>query len=109
MVRHRLAISRIAAGAAAFLLAVPVLSSAQTGIIAGVVKDTTGAVLPGATVEASSDALIEKVRTAATEGQGQYKTVDLRPGIYKPTTRRSSTAGASSVTTGKSRAGCSTR
>jgi hypothetical protein len=82
MVRHRLAVS---AAAAAFLLFFPILSSAQTGIIAGVVKDTTGAVLPGAIVEASSDALIEKVRTAATDGQGQYKIVDLRPGVYTVT------------------------
>jgi hypothetical protein len=50
--------------------------------IAGVVKDATGAVLPGVTVEAASDALIEKVRTAVTDGNGQYRVVDLRPGIY---------------------------
>src|SRR6195256_3009416 len=50
--------------------------------IAGVVKDTTGAVMPGVTVEASSPALIEKVRSVVTDGQGQYKIVDLRPGVY---------------------------
>ena len=50
--------------------------------IAGVVKDTTGAVLPGVTVEASSPALIEKARTVVTDGQGIYEIVDLRPGVY---------------------------
>src|SRR5437879_3157128 len=50
--------------------------------IAGVVKDTSGAVLPGVTVEAASPALIEKVRTVVTDGEGQYKIVDLRPGAY---------------------------
>jgi hypothetical protein len=54
-----------------------------TGAIAGTARDTTGAVLPGVTVEASSPALIEKVRTAVTDDQGNYKIVDLRPGTYK--------------------------
>lgn len=53
--------------------------------IAGVVRDSTGAVLPGVTVEAASDVLIEKVRTATTDGQGQYRIIDLRPGIYAVT------------------------
>lgn len=68
-------------------LLVPVASSAQTGTssIAGVVRDTTGAVLPGVTVEAASPALIEKVRTAVTDGQGQYRITDLRPGVYSVT------------------------
>src|ERR1700726_3570996 len=56
--------------------------SATTGAIAGVVRDTTGAVLPGVTVEAASPALIEKVRTVVTDAQGEYKIVDLRPGTY---------------------------
>ena len=56
-----------------------------SGSIAGVVKDTTGAVLPGVTVEASSPALIEKTRSVVTDGQGAYKIVDLRPGIYAVT------------------------
>ncbi len=61
-------------------------SAQQAGSgIAGVVRDTTGAVLPGVTVEASSAALIEKVRTATTDGQGQYKIVDLLPGPYSVT------------------------
>src|ERR671936_494395 len=54
----------------------------QTSAIAGVVRDTSGAVLPGVTVEASSPALIEKVRTVVTDDQGQYKIVELRPGTY---------------------------
>jgi hypothetical protein len=57
----------------------------QSGSIAGVVKDTTGAVLPGVTVEASSPALIEKTRSVVTDGQGAYKIVDLRPGTYAVT------------------------
>ncbi len=48
----------------------------------GVVKDASGAVLPGVTVEASSDVLIEKSRSVVTDGQGTYKIVDLRPGTY---------------------------
>ena len=55
------------------------------GSIAGVVKDASGAVLPGVTVEAASPALIEKVRTAVTDGQGLYRIVDLRPGVYTVT------------------------
>jgi len=64
-------------------LAVPVTSSAQAlGTIAGVVKDASGAVLPGVTVEAASPALIEKVRTVVTDGGGQYQIVSLPPGVY---------------------------
>ena len=62
-------------------LALPTLASAQSAI-AGVVKDTTGAVLPGVTVEATSPALIERVKTASTNEAGQYRVVDLRPGTY---------------------------
>ena len=70
----------------AALLLVPQLSGAQpTGGIAGTVKDTSGAVLPGVTVEAASPALIEKVRTVVTDGQGNYKITDLRPGPYTVT------------------------
>src|SRR5437870_5024659 len=53
--------------------------------ITGTVKDVSGAVLPGVTVEASSPALIEKVRSATTDGTGQYRIVDLRPGTYAVT------------------------
>lgn len=58
---------------------------AQGGEIAGVVTDTTGAVVPGVTVEAASPALIEKVRSVVTDGQGQYRVIDLRPGTYTVT------------------------
>jgi hypothetical protein len=53
--------------------------------IAGVVKDSSGAVLPGVTVEAASPALIEKVRTAVTDGAGLYRLEALRPGTYTVT------------------------
>src|SRR5438477_6951752 len=59
--------------------------SATTGSIAGVVRDATGAVLPGVTVEAASPALIEKVRAVVTDGAGRYRIVDLRPGTYAVT------------------------
>ena len=59
----------------------PVTTFAQ-GAITGVVRDTSGAVLPGVTVEASRPALIEKVRTATTDSSGQYRIEDLRPGSY---------------------------
>ena len=59
--------------------------TSSTGAIAGVARDTTGAVLPGVTVEASSPALIEKVRSAVTDERGNYKIVELRPGTYKVT------------------------
>jgi hypothetical protein len=62
-------------------LAVPAAALAQASIT-GVVRDSSGAVLPGVTVEASSDALIEKVRTAVTDATGQYRIIDLRPGTY---------------------------
>src|SRR6266851_2176367 len=55
------------------------------GGIAGVVKDSSGAVLPGVTVEASSSALIERVRSVVTDAEGQYKIIDLRPGTYAVT------------------------
>src|SRR5580765_2781239 len=50
--------------------------------ITGVVKDPSGAVLPGVTVEAASPALIEKVRSVVSDGTGQYRIQDLRPGAY---------------------------
>src|SRR5213593_5289951 len=62
------------------VLLAPTVSSAQG--IAGTVTDTTGSVLPGVTVEARSPALIEQVRTAVTNGAGQYQIVELRPGTY---------------------------
>ena len=67
--------------AAVVLLAAPIAAYAQASL-AGVVRDASGAVLPGVTVEASSPALIEKVRSVATDGTGQYRIIDLRPGTY---------------------------
>src|SRR5205809_5577114 len=71
----------MSAFALACLLALPTSARAQSAF-AGVVKDTTGAVLPGVTVEAASPALIEKVRSATTDGNGAYKIDNLRPGVY---------------------------
>jgi len=53
--------------------------------LTGTVKDASGAVLPGVTVEASSPALIEKTKAAVTDGSGQYRIIDLRPGTYSVT------------------------
>ncbi len=57
-------------------------SVAAQSTIAGSVKDTSGAVMPGVTVEASSPVLIEKTRSAVTDGAGQFRIIDLRPGAY---------------------------
>ena len=67
------------------IVSVPQFAAAQSsasGAIAGSAKDETGAALPGVTVEVASPALIEKVRTAVTDGQGNYKLTELRPGVY---------------------------
>src|SRR5262252_3958336 len=70
----------------AMLSAWPGSAAAQsTGSIAGLVRDTSGAVMPGVSVEASSPALIERSRSAITDTQGQYKIVDLPPGVYTVT------------------------
>src|SRR5204862_5358652 len=58
---------------------------ASTANIVGVVKDSSGAVLPGVTVEAASPALIEKVRSSVTDERGQYRLEGLRPGTYTVT------------------------
>src|SRR5438093_416430 len=68
----------------ACLFAVPRTTHAQSAI-GGVVRDSSGAVLPGVTVEASSDVLIERARSVVTDGQGQYRIIDLRPGVYTVT------------------------
>src|SRR5690349_17681675 len=67
----------------AFVLA-PVAAFAQASIT-GVVRDSSGAVLPGVTVEAASPVLIEKTKSAVPDGAGQYRIVDLRPGTYSVT------------------------
>jgi hypothetical protein len=59
----------------------PSSASAQS-TISGVVRDASGAVVANATVEAASDVLIERTRTIATNGEGRYALVDLRPGRY---------------------------
>src|SRR6185437_6843207 len=66
------------------LLLLPRSVFAQASIT-GVVKDASGAVLPGVTVEAASPALIEKTRSGVTDGTGQYRIEDLRPGVYSVT------------------------
>ena len=69
----------------ALLVAAPAAAYAQAASIVGVVKDASGAVLPGVTVEASSPALIEKVRSVVTDGTGQYRIEALRAGTYDVT------------------------
>ncbi len=66
------------------LVSLPAAVFAQASL-AGLVKDSSGAVLPGVSVEAASTALIEKVRTAVTDGGGKYRIEDLRPGVYTVT------------------------
>jgi hypothetical protein len=68
----------------ALIVVLPARARAQASIT-GVVRDTSGAVLPGVTVDAESPALIEKVRTAITDGTGQFRIEALRPGTYTVT------------------------
>jgi hypothetical protein len=75
------ALLRIVLVSAVGVLFIPSLAQAQASLT-GTVVDASGAVLPGVTVEAASPVLIEKVRTATTDGSGQYRIVDLRPGTY---------------------------
>src|SRR5262244_2150123 len=74
-------VARAAGLACLILLFVPRAAEAQSAIT-GVVKDASGGVMPGVTVEASSPALIEKVRSTVTDPQGQYQIIELRPGTY---------------------------
>jgi len=90
LVKRNLIVLAILTGLAAL---VPATARAQSGL-AGVVKDTSGAVLPGVTVEATSPALIERTRAVVTDDQGQYKIVGVRPGttasrLYCPDSPRS--------------------
>src|SRR6187401_3571284 len=66
------------------VLLLPAAAYAQAAIT-GVVRDASGGVLPGATVEAASPVLIEKVRSVVTDATGQYRIVNLRPGTYTVT------------------------
>src|SRR6188474_1417986 len=75
---------RIAQLVALGMFLLPAAAWAQSSIT-GVVKDTSGAVLPGVTVEASSPALIAGSSTAVADSQGLYRIVDLRPGPYTVT------------------------
>src|SRR5688572_25249194 len=70
------------AALALLLLSTPAFSQPA---VAGIVRDSSGAILPGVTVEAASPALIEKARTVVTDGSGQYRIVDLEPGTYTVT------------------------
>jgi len=74
--------SRLVCALVCAALLVPAAAYAQASI-AGVVRDDSGAVMPGVTVEASSPALIEKSRSVVTDGTGQFRIVDLRPGTYQ--------------------------
>lgn len=74
----------VVAAALTCVLMLPATVRAQ-GSIAGVVKDASGAVLPGVIVEAASPSLIERVRSVVTDGTGQYNIIDLRPGLYSVT------------------------
>ena len=76
--------SRLSLGLSLAICLMSSLAYAQA-TITGVVKDTSGAVLPGVVVEASSPALIEKTRSVVSDGTGQYRIVDLRPGVYTVT------------------------
>src|SRR5881296_922247 len=71
-----------------FVVLLPAAGRAQSsgaGAITGVVRDTSGAVIPGVTVEASSPALIDRVRSVVSDERGLYRIVDLRPGSYSVT------------------------
>src|SRR5688500_9845379 len=68
----------------ALLVLLPSAASAQASIT-GLVRDSSGAVLPGVAVEDASPELIEKVRTAVTDEGGRYRIVDLRTGTYSVT------------------------
>src|SRR6188474_2321510 len=75
---RRMSKTLLAFGAAVFM---STAAYAQSAIV-GVVKDTSGAAMPGVTVEASSDVLIEKVKSTISDGDGAYRIADLRPGTY---------------------------
>jgi carboxypeptidase family protein/TonB-dependent receptor-like protein len=81
---NRICINKVALLACVLAVGLPGIAAAQSGLT-GLVTDTTGGVLPGVVVEARSPALIEGSRTAASDGQGRYTIVDLRPGVYTVT------------------------
>ena len=69
---------------AVIIVGLPSPAQAQSAIT-GIVKDTSGAAMPGVIVEASSDVLIEKIKSTITDGDGAYRIADLRPGVYSVT------------------------
>src|SRR5690348_7330013 len=73
------------AAVASLVLPATVYGQGAQSALTGVVKDATGGILPGVTVEAASPALIERVRSATTDSAGLYRIVDLRPGVYTVT------------------------
>ena len=78
----------VAFGVLFCVILLPIAAAAQgtsAASIVGTVKDTSGAVLPGVTIEASSPALIEKVRSTVTDEKGEYRIIELRPGTYSVT------------------------
>src|SRR5262245_46022879 len=81
----RLGNSLVWAAVLAVIVMTPRAMFAQSGAISGLVRDTTGALLSGVTVEAASPALIEKTRSVVTDAAGAYALVDLHPGVYTVT------------------------
>ena len=75
-------LSAVCASLVVLFASAPASAQSSGSAIVGVVKDETGAVLPGVTVEAASPALIEKVKVTVTDAQGAYQIIDLRPGEY---------------------------
>src|SRR5258706_14599284 len=72
----------------AFAMSMPLIcrpAASAKRAIAGEVRDSTGAVLPGVSVDAESPALIEGSRTVVTDGSGGYRVENLRPGEYTVT------------------------
>src|SRR5262245_4041185 len=63
------------------LMMIPALAHAQS-VIAGTVKDSSGDVLPGVSIEAASPVLIEGAKTTVSDGEGNFKIIDVRPGTY---------------------------
>ena len=76
---------RVLLAIAAFVALVPAAAFAQEGQISGSVRDTSDALMPGVTVEVTSPALIEKVRSAITDANGQYRITNLPVGTYTVT------------------------
>src|ERR1700674_2625133 len=81
----RVSAARISVVALSGILALARAAQAQDAGIGGVVKDATGAVLPGVTVAAASPALIEQQRIAVSATEGRYIITQLRPGLYSVT------------------------